>query len=301
MSDRGEWLARIASIRQWSRAGERAPHKPLLLLYAFGRLHRTGESAVSYGDAEPDLQRLLADYGPPRATSPAYPFHYLQSDGLWTVDSPEGDPGASAGRLRSSGAVGSLVPELEEALRRDPGLLVLGTRLLLDANFPESLRTELCEAVGLDVDSLEIGMAKTRASQLRRRDPQFRERVLVAYEFQCAMCGYDGRLATEAVGLDAAHLQWWVFHGPDTIDNALCLCSFHHKLLDRGVLGVTPGCRVAVSNRFVGRGRAAEELVLCLVDQPLLEPQPGLPHPGAGHIAWHTEQVFRAPARVAAR
>jgi putative restriction endonuclease len=100
--------------------------------------------------------------------------------------------------------------------------------------------------------------------------------------------------------LDAAHVQWWAFDGPDTVDNGLCLCSFHHKLLDRGVLGITPEHEVAVSSHFVGRGRAAEELVLRLVGQPLLEPQRGQPLPADGHIGWHVGQVFRPPARVPA-
>ena len=113
-----------------------------------------------------------------------------------------------------------------------------------------------------------------------------------------AMCGYDGRLGTDAVGLDAAHVRWWAFDGPDVVDNGLCLCSFHHKLLDRGVLGITDDHEVSVSAHFVGRGRAAEEFVLRLVGQPLLEPQPGQPGPADRHIGWHEEQVFRQPARV---
>ena len=127
-----------------------------------------------------------------------------------------------------------------------------------------------------------------------------RERVLVAYEYRCAMCGYDGRLGTDVVGLDAAHLRWWAFEGPDTIDNALCLCVFHHKLLDRGVIGVGDDHTVAVSAYFVGRGRAAEELVLRLVGRPLLEPQRGQPVPNRDHVAWHEAQVFRPPARMRA-
>lgn len=89
------------------------------------------------------------------------------------------------------------------------------------------------------------------------------------------MCGYDGRLGTEAVGLDAAHVRWWAFDGPDTVDNALCLCSFHHKLLDRGVVGIGDDHTVDVSARFVGRGRAAEVFVLELLGKPLHEPQRG--------------------------
>ena len=292
------WLERVASIRRWSRAGERAPHKPLLLLYALGRLQRTGTSEMAYVDAEGDLQRLLRDYGPAgRTTTPAYPFHHLQTDGLWTVRSDQGDPGASPTKLRSSGAVGRLETDFEEALTSDPALVALVAHALLDANFPESLHAELCSAAGLDLEAAEVSAVRARVRELRRRDPSFREAVLVAYEYRCAMCGYDGRLGAEAVGLDAAHLRWWAFDGPDTVDNALCLCTFHHKLLDRGVLGITPEHEVAVSAHFVGRGRAAEELVLRLVGQPLLEPQPGHPTPAPVHIGWHGAQVFRPPAR----
>lgn len=301
MGQRERWLERVASIRRWSRGGERAPHKPLLLLYALGRLQRTGSSVMSYVEAEPDLARLLRDYGPAtRTTTPAYPFHHLQSDGLWEVSSTQGDPGASPSRLRSSGATGRLDPAFEEALVHDPALIVLIAHLLLESNFAESLHRDLCEAVGLELEALEVAAAKDRTKQLRRRDPMFREMVLVAYEYRCAMCGYDGRLGAEAVGLDAAHLRWWAFEGPDAVDNGLCLCSFHHKLLDRGVLGVTANHEVAVSRHFVGRGQAAEELVLRLVGQPLLEPQPGNPTPSDVHVRWHSDQVFRQPARVPA-
>lgn len=31
-----DWLERTAKLRQWSRGGTRAPHKPLLFLYALG-------------------------------------------------------------------------------------------------------------------------------------------------------------------------------------------------------------------------------------------------------------------------
>lgn len=273
---RDEWLARVGGIRRWARGGERAPHKPLLLLYVLGRLQRTGSSVTRYVDAEDDLA------------------------GLWTVRANGDDPGASPTRLRSTNAVGQLSSELERALVDDPGLVALIAHSLLDTNFPESLHDDLCRAAGLDIEALEIAAVRNRVEQLRRRDPQFRERILVAYEYRCAVCGYDGRLDTDVVGLDAAHVRWWAFDGPDTVDNGLCLCSFHHKLLDRGVLGMTMEHEIAVSSHFVGRGRAAEDLVLRFVGQPLLEPQRGQPAPADDHVGWHAEQVFRGPARVPA-
>lgn len=293
-----DWLERVGAIRRWSRGGERAPHKPLLLLYLLGRIARTGSSEVGFAEAEPTLVRLLQEFGPPRATSPAYPFHHLQTDELWQVRTADGtSSSSSAGQLRSAQAVGRLVPAFETALRDDRRLLVLVARSLLDANFEDSLHPDICAVVGLELDVLETELAQARVADLRRRDPRFRELVLTAYEYRCAMCGYDGRLGTEAVGLDAAHLRWWAFDGPDAVDNALCLCTMHHKLLDRGALGISDERTVSVSMHFVGRGPAAERLVLDLVGQPVLEPQRGQPVPDEQHVAWHAEQVFRAPAR----
>lgn len=298
MSTREEWLERVGVIRTWRRGDQRAPHKPLLLLYILGRLQRTGTTEVTYVEAEPELEALLRDFGPPNPTSPAYPFHHLQTDGLWQVEG--NDAGASAVRLRDTNAVGRLEAGFEAALRDDPGLVALIGRFLLDSNFPESLHSELGAAAGLNLEQAELVAAQARVRELRRRDPRFREMVLVAYEFQCAMCGYDGRIGAESVGLDAAHVRWWAFDGPDTVDNALCLCSFHHKLLDRGVLGITTGRAIAVSTRFVGRGEVADQLVLKMVGRDLLLPQSGQPQPDALHISWHRREVFRDPPRVAA-
>lgn len=296
-----DWLDRILHVRRWAQGGKRAPHKPLLMLLALARLQATGSSRLAYVDAEAVLDDLLDEYGPSTSrTTTAYPFHRLQNDELWTVRTTAGpSPGDSPTQLRRLEATGQFVPELEAALRSDPRLLVLAARGLLDANFPESLHAELSAVLGLDLEGAEVALAKGRVALLRRRDPRFREAVLVAYEYRCAVCGYDGRVGREAVALDAAHVRWWAFEGPDDVDNAVCLCSLHHKLFDRGVLGITADGEIAVSRLFVGRGRVAEELVVALVGRPLSEPQRGLPTPAGEHVSWHAEQVFRRPARVA--
>ena len=63
------WIERVTSLNQWRRGGERAPHKPLLLLYVLGRLQRTGSASMTFVDAEKDLGRLFGGVGPPRKTS----------------------------------------------------------------------------------------------------------------------------------------------------------------------------------------------------------------------------------------
>ncbi|PZG93382.1 restriction endonuclease [Streptomyces sp. NTH33] len=293
-----DWLERTAMLRQWTRNGTRAPHKPLLLLYALARFQEDAHSELRYSAVEQDLQRLLTEYGPPHRTTPAYPFHHLVSDGVWEVrtDRGPGSPGSGLRDLRESGATGRLAPELGNALRREPHLLHRMARLLLDLHFPPSLHGELCEAVGLDLESEETDrLSATR----RQRDRRMRELVLTAYEYQCAFCGYDGRIGAVPVGLEAAHVRWWAFGGPDDVDNGLCLCALHHKLFDKGVLGIDDDHRILVSQSFVGRSPAAREHVTALAGRPLVGPQPGARPVAAGHRAWHTRQVFQGAPRPA--
>ncbi|MGA5374308.1 phosphorothioated DNA-binding restriction endonuclease [Streptomyces griseoincarnatus] len=285
-------------MRQWSRSGTRAPHKPLLFLYALGPFQQDADGELRYSAVEDDLRRLLAEYGPPNKTTPAYPFHHLVSDGVWEVrtDRGPGSPGSGVRELREVGAAGRLTPELREALRREPSLLGRMARALLDLNFPPSFHGDLCEAVGLELEPTET---EQFSAVRRRRDPRMREQVLTAYEYRCAFCGYDGRIGTVPVGLEAAHVRWWAFDGPDDVDNGVCLCSLHHKLFDKGVLGIGNGHRILVSQRFVGHSPAAHEHVTALAGRPLIGPQPGARPVAAVHRSWHACQVFHGSPRPA--
>ncbi len=272
-----DWADRVTKLRRWTRGGERAAHKPLLLLYAPGHFQRNGDAPISFSQAEEHLSRLLKELGPPRRTSPAYPFHHLTSDGLWTVSTTAGtgSPGASATALRSQHAAGRLAPDLAWSLSTQPQLLPQLAHIILDTNFEPSLHEDICAEVGLDLESAEI--ETVRRDPRRRRDPEFRRSVVMAYEYRCAFCGYDGMLDGAVVGLDAAHVRWWTHGGPDQVGNGLCLCSIHHKLFDKGVVGVTDQRRITVSAQFVGRGQAAELLVVSLSNRDVSPPLKGFP------------------------
>ena len=75
----------------------------------------------------------------------------------------------------------------------------------------------------------------------RRRDPQFRARVLRAYEYRCCVCGFNLLIAGQHAGLEAAHIQWHTAGGPDVEPNGLSLCALHHKLFDLGAFTIEPG------------------------------------------------------------
>lgn len=64
----------------------------------------------------------------------------------------------------------------------------------------------------------------------RSRDPNFRNKILRAYKYSCAVCGFNVRLGNNLVGIEAAHIKWHQAGGPDREDNGIALCSMHHKL-----------------------------------------------------------------------
>ncbi|MEZ0067312.1 hypothetical protein ABIA32_003325 [Streptacidiphilus sp. MAP12-20] len=88
---------------------------------------------------------------------------------------------------------------------------------------------------------------------------------------------------------------------PRQVDNGLCLCSLHHKLFDKGVLGLANDDTVTVSQRFVSANPAGRQ-VIDLTGRPLRGPQPGAARVHPQHRTRHTQQVFhgvprpRAPA-----
>lgn len=147
-------------------------------------------------------------------------------------------------------------------------------------------------AVGLDPDT--ILTTTYQAAKPRKRRSSWATAILTAWNRQCAFCGFDGQLGTATVGVEAAHVRWFNFDGPDEPDNGLALCSLHHKLFDRGALGLDEDLRIAVSSKFTSRtdtGQSVYEL-----HQRPLKPRPGTTPPAVTHIHWHTREVFKAPA-----
>ena len=61
---RADLLQRVQGINVWKRRGERAPHKPLLLLYALARAAH-GERDIRYERVDEMLGSLLQKFGPP--------------------------------------------------------------------------------------------------------------------------------------------------------------------------------------------------------------------------------------------
>jgi putative restriction endonuclease len=100
--------------------------------------------------------------------------------------------------------------------------------------------------------------------------------VLSAYNYRCAVCGYDGRLGEVSLGLEAAQVMWHAAGGPDDSDDGLALCSFHHKTFDLSAIGVNPDLHILVSADVNGHDRV-DEWLSQFAGQPPVGPRAGSP------------------------
>lgn len=227
-------MERLLRLRQHQQDGKRSPHKPLLVLLALARFAAVGSSALTWAEARQSLGTLLLEFGPASTTSPAqaaaYPFTRLRSDGLWTLD--QDVPMDRIGPLESAAVTGRLAPSVEEAVK-DRRVLYSLARALVEAEFPPSVVGDLLAAIGFDPDEI-YGDAVPRSIDAetpatRRRSGDWPRRILSAWDRQCAFCGFDGQLGMGSVGLEAAHVRWFNFGGPDSLDNGFALCALHHN------------------------------------------------------------------------
>ena len=290
-----EIRAKFSEINVWKREEERAVHKPLLILFAIGKCVNNNQKRIPFVDLDGPVAEMLKDFGPPRKSFHSeYPFWRLQNDGIWELENAEkcearkGNSDAKKSELRKYGVAGGFASEIYEVFRNSPNVAYEIARDLMDAHFPSSFHEDILEAVGLESSLVE--------SRQRRRDPKFRERVLSAYEYRCAICNYDINLLGKTVGLEAAHIQWHQARGPDTQDNGLSLCVLHHKLFDRGIIGLNDECRILVSQTSHGN-ESFDRWVLAFNGCHIRKPQTSDFLPSQKHIAWHRKEVFRDPNR----
>ena len=287
-------LQQFRDLNVWRRGEERAPHKPLLVLLALGRLQSGFPRLLPFDEIENPLTRLLEEFGPPRKSiHPELPFYHLQTDGVWEIDeqaplkSRLGSKNPLRTELRKWKVGGGFTPKLYEEMKGRPEAVRELARAVLSAHFPESLHESIARSVGLDLEG---------SLRSRRRDPAFRSDVVAAWDHRCAFCGFSAQLDNADIALDAAHIRWCQFGGPDTLNNGLACCSIHHQAFDRGAISISDDQRILISSRLYGNG-GMDSMFLALNRAVLRTPNRKGAAPKVDFLGWHRTQVFRAEAR----
>jgi putative restriction endonuclease len=275
-------------IKSWTKGSERAPHKPLLILIVLGEIQNGNTHFIKFEEIEERLRNLLIDFGPPiKNAKPHYPFVRLANDGIWEFNKPKlidttSDP--SSQYLIENEISACFIPEIKQRLINDPLFLKEVAWQILSKNFPESIHEDILSATGLDISP----------GKKRTRNAAFRDQILIAYEYKCAVCEFSVRLAQKNIALEAAHIKWFEAQGPDTENNGIALCTMHHKLFDLGAFTLKNNL-IFVSDHVNGTG--AKEWLLRFHGKEIRLPQREKYYPKPEFTEWHVNEVFKGMER----
>ncbi len=286
-----ELREKIDKIRLYQRKGKRALHKPLLLLYALGRISRGEPRLMAYEEVVEDLSKLLSEYSPYDSKSGMhYPFVRLcNDDGLWEIKGKkklDTLKNQSDSVLIDNNTLGGFSVEVFETIKNNKALLKELAQDILNKYFAETLHSDILVQVGLGLETTLRNI----------RNPDFRNSVLRAYEYRCAVCGFDVRVGNTLIALEAAHIKWHCYGGPDKEDNGIALCTMHHKLFDRGAFTVDKSFIFKVAENTYGTS-GFNEWLMRFHGKPIRSPQRHEYKPKKEYIAWHIKEVFQGPSR----
>ncbi|MYC39612.1 MAG: restriction endonuclease [Candidatus Dadabacteria bacterium] len=295
-------LEAIDNLNIWKRGDKRAPHKPLLLLYALAEQVRDPNAKFEFSRIEEDLDQLLNDFYksfPGRRHHVNDPFWRLRGDGIWEVEydgiiRQTSSGSAYVSDLRKCNATGLFSKEVAREIKENPEIALQAARKLLNGHFPESLHQDILETVGLDYKTIS---AEEYISKKTKRDSRFRQKVLHAYGYSCAVCGFNLRMKTLPVALEAAHIKWHQHGGPDTENNGLALCATHHKLLDSGVLALSDNYQIILSEWIFDPDRE-NSFIREHHKRKIRLPRNSNHFPRTDYIRWHRKEVFKEPELV---
>ena len=204
--EREEIIHRFQNLNVWKRGGQRAAHKPLLVLYAIGKLLNGEDRYIPFVTTEDNLRNLLREFGPWRKklSASASVLGGLQNDEIWEIRNADQIRQTSSGDayvtdLREHG-IGNFPKVIANQLQNDSRLAFEIIYNLLDDHFPLTRHDEILQAVNIQ--------PPFQVFETKRRSLNFRENILRAYERKCAVCGFDVKLGNTPIALEAAHIKW---------------------------------------------------------------------------------------------
>ncbi|MFF6810439.1 HNH endonuclease [Streptomyces sp. NPDC012403] len=264
-------LERLRKLKVSRGPGNPAPsrHQPLSLLWAISREADERPRLTPWPQFRDEVGPLLVEFGLPNAkTTPEYPFWHLRGSGLWEV---QGIPTELTEEMPKVSILDAHHPQAgfkEEAaaLLRDPVTRLDAITTICETYLEDIDRQALFERIGLDgyttagsllspsenesgdagVDDEHgraTGPAPRRAAtrSVIVRDEALARKVKELEGDRCQICDtvlrYLNRPYSEAAhirGLGRPH------HGPDELQNLLCLCANCHVLFDGLEIYVDP-------------------------------------------------------------
>ena len=154
--NRDEIVQSFQAIKVWKMKGVSAPHKPLLILYALGKLLKGESRLIPFSEVDEVLGSLLKKFGPKGSRQgTVFPFWRLQNDGIWEIhaahkvrETSRGD--AVRSDLFQYNVTGGITKSIARRIRKDSVLMCEIISNMLEAHFPSSDHERILEAVGIE-------------------------------------------------------------------------------------------------------------------------------------------------------
>ncbi|MFH5830991.1 HNH endonuclease [Halalkalibaculum sp. DA384] len=178
-----------------------------------------------------------------------------------------------------------------------PGKYLVVWPVYIIGDDPDSLTFRVAADNQYDVDQEISRVGETdkyrRAyitASVRQRLHQrgFRERVIAAYQSQCAFCHLK-----HVELLDAAHIiPDQEEEGIPSVNNGLALCKIHHAAFDKHILGVTPDYEIKVKDEVLREedGPMLLHGIQELQDKKLILPRSKKAWPNQEFLEWRYQE-----------
>ncbi len=301
------YSAAFSKLNRGYVGGERAPHKPVLLLAVIDSIE-AGEAFENRICITPELVARFKDvwsrYVDSAGFSPNFtnPFYHLTGDRFWHLQTRSSE----AARLTSSRSPKSFsglqawveYAYLDEALfkllvQRETREVLRG--VLLQTYFPGKTGAQtgyiaIVEQQILHEDSVAYRKLATGLDEeeIISRSAVFKRVVPRVYNYTCCISGMRLISTTPVQMVDACHIVPFAESHDDTIANGISLCPNLHRAFDRGLLRIDEEYRVRVSDVFT---EAESSYTLRgLEGKPILLPQQREWWPGKENLAAHGER-----------
>ena len=146
-------MAMNIDLKIWKRGSQKAPHKPLLLLYAIGRWSH-GQRIFSWLEVQESVSILIEQFGGNTNPNVSNPFVRLTKDmggRLWQIDGelvlgPSDNPSVSS--LNKNNNKARFHPDFEKLLLDKDYFDVIVKQILID-HFKKSQFDDIIRACGL--------------------------------------------------------------------------------------------------------------------------------------------------------
>ncbi|MFF3162822.1 HNH endonuclease [Streptomyces sp. NPDC003273] len=260
--NRAALLGRLRKLKVSRGPGAPGPsrHQPLSLLWAISREAGERPRMTPWSQFRDEVGPLLLEFGLPNAkATPAYPFWHLRGSGLWEVEGIPADLFKEMPKVSILDAHRPRAGFTEEAagLLRDPVARLDAIAAICETYLQDVDRQALFERTGLagyttagslmspwEHESTGVGVdehGRVTGPAPRRdatrsvivRDEAVARRVKELEGHQCQICGTALRYLNRPYS-EAAHIRGLgkPHHGPDELQNLLCLCANCHVLFD---------------------------------------------------------------------